>query len=363
MLTKMQKYPLPHGSGYFVLCGIVAFLSAFGKFSLLQALGHRDGHGDGGADHRVVAHAQEAHHFHVRGHGGGAGELCVGMHAAHGIGHAVGGRAGGHVVRVQGTARAAAGGDGEILLALLNALFLVGAGDGVLEAGRVGGVTGDGDVHTLGMHDGNALADVVSAVAANVGALGLAVADLAHDVQLAGEVVELGLNIGEAVDAGDDLSGVLAETVQDDAQGLLAGLVGVADDADRALSGGEGLVTGEEGKALRLVGQQHRTEVAVAKADLAVLGDGAVDAEGLKTHADHLGGFGRGLHAGLDGDGRADGVRPAGVFKADGLDALDDLIRVKALGLADLAALFDGRDTVLSEDAVDLVDSSLVVFK
>ena len=79
--------------------------------------------------------------------------------------------------------------------------------------------------------------------------------------------------------------------------------------------------------------------------------------------ADHLGGFGRGLHAGLDGDGRADGVRPAGVFKADGLDALDDLIRVKALGLADLAALFDGRDTVLSEDAVDLVDSSLVVFK
>ena len=101
----------------------------------------------------------------------------------------------------------------------------------------------------------------------------------------------------------------------------------------------------------------------MAQTDLAVLGDGAVDAEGLQADTDHLGGFGRGLHAGLDGDGRADGVRPAGVFKADGLDALDDLIRVKALGLADLAALFDGRDTVLSEDAVDLVDSSLVVFK
>ena len=70
MLTTMQKYPLPHGSGYFVLCGIVAFLSAFGKFSLLQALGHRDGHGDGGADHRVVAHAEEAHHLNVRGHRG-----------------------------------------------------------------------------------------------------------------------------------------------------------------------------------------------------------------------------------------------------------------------------------------------------
>ena len=95
----------------------------------------------------------------------------------------------------------------------------------MLEAGRVGGVTGDGDVHALGMHDGNALADVVSAVAANVGALGLAVADLAHDIQLAGEVVELGLNIGEAVDAGDDLSGVLAETVQNDAQGSLRALL------------------------------------------------------------------------------------------------------------------------------------------
>ena len=51
------------------------------------------------------------------GHGGGAGELRVGMHAAHGVGHAVGGGAGGHVVRMQGAARAAAGGHGEVLLA------------------------------------------------------------------------------------------------------------------------------------------------------------------------------------------------------------------------------------------------------
>ena len=41
------------------------------RFSLLlQALRNSDGHGDGGADHRVVAHAQEAHHLNVRGHGG-----------------------------------------------------------------------------------------------------------------------------------------------------------------------------------------------------------------------------------------------------------------------------------------------------
>ena len=110
---------------------------------LLQALRDGDSHRDGRADHRVVAHAEEAHHLHVRGHGGGAGELSVGMHTAHGVGHAVGSGTGGHVVGVQGAARAAAGGDGEILLALLDALFLIGAGDGMLEAGRVGGVAGD----------------------------------------------------------------------------------------------------------------------------------------------------------------------------------------------------------------------------
>ena len=38
-------------------------------------------------------------------------------------------------------------------------------------------------------------------------------------------------------------------------------------------------------------------------------------------------------------------------------------IRRKALILADLPALLDGADAILSEDAVDLVDSSLVAFK
>ena len=56
MLTKTQKHPFPHGSGCFVFYEIVAFLSAFGKFFLLQTLSHSDGHGDGGADHRVLTH-------------------------------------------------------------------------------------------------------------------------------------------------------------------------------------------------------------------------------------------------------------------------------------------------------------------
>ena len=59
--------------------------------------------------------------------------MSVGMHTAHGIGHAVGSGASGHVVRVQSAARTAAGGHREVLLALLDALLLVGAGNGMLE--------------------------------------------------------------------------------------------------------------------------------------------------------------------------------------------------------------------------------------
>ena len=109
---------------------------------LLHSLGGGDGDSDGRADHGVVAHAEEAHHLNVRGDRGGAGKLRVGVHAAHGIGHAVGGGTCRHVVRVQRAPRAAAGGDGEVLLALLDALFLISAGNGVLEAGGVGGVAG-----------------------------------------------------------------------------------------------------------------------------------------------------------------------------------------------------------------------------
>ena len=110
---------------------------------------HRDRAGDGSADHRVVAHADEAHHLDVRRNGGGTGELRVAVHAAHRVGQAVGGRARRHVVRMQGTARAAARSDREVLFAVLDRPLLIGAGNQVLEAGGVGGVAGDGDVHAL----------------------------------------------------------------------------------------------------------------------------------------------------------------------------------------------------------------------
>ena len=153
---------------------------------LFERLFDRDGDSDGCADHGVVAHAEEAHHLNVRGHGGGTGKLSVGVHTAHGIGHTVGSRTGCHVVRVQSATGADAGSDGEVLLALLDAFLLVGTGDRMLETGRVGGVTGDGDINALEVHYCDALAHIVTAVAADVGTLGLGVADLTDYLQFAG---------------------------------------------------------------------------------------------------------------------------------------------------------------------------------
>ena len=56
------------------------------------------------------------------------------MHAAQRVGQAVACGACSHVIGVQGTAGAAAGSDGEVLLAVLDSPLLVGAGNQMLEA-------------------------------------------------------------------------------------------------------------------------------------------------------------------------------------------------------------------------------------
>ena len=68
--------------------------------------------------------ADQAHHLDVSRDAGGAGELGVAMHTAHRVGQAIGGRAGRDVVRVQGTAGAAARSDREVLLAVLDGPLL-----------------------------------------------------------------------------------------------------------------------------------------------------------------------------------------------------------------------------------------------
>ena len=122
-------------------------------------------------------------------------------------------------------------------------------------------------------------------------------------------------------------------------------------------------MTCEEAEALCLLREEHLAEVAVAETDLAVFGDRAGDAEGLKTDTDIGSGVGSLLVALLYGDGGAHGVCPLCVFKADWLCFLYDGVRVDARIVADLFALVDRGDAVFLENAEDLRLASFVTFK
>ena len=64
MLTKQEKCPLRSEAGIFDMQIKVLKKQLFSRFYLLLALGNSHSHGDSSAHHGVVAHAQEAHHFH-----------------------------------------------------------------------------------------------------------------------------------------------------------------------------------------------------------------------------------------------------------------------------------------------------------
>ena len=173
------------------------------------------GHRNRCPDHRVVAHADETHHLHMGGNGGRSGELGIRVHAAHGVGHAIGGRSCPHIVRMEGAAGAAAGGYRKVFLALLQTLLFIGAGDRMLETGRVGGVAGDRDIDAFQVVDGNALTDVVGTKAADFAAFAVRICRLLDNAQFTGRIVEAGLHIGEPVDPGDDLGCIFTKTVED----------------------------------------------------------------------------------------------------------------------------------------------------
>ena len=233
----------------------------------------------------------------------------------------------------------------------------------MLEAGGVGGVAGDGDLHSLLLHDGNALQHIVGAIALHGGALAVREGLLTHDGQLAGFEVVVCLHIGEAVDAADDIGGILAKAVQDDAQGLFAGLVGGAGNADSALGGGEGFMPGQEGEALGLVAQKHGAQVAVAQAHLALLGHRAGHSKGLQPLADGGGAVGGAFQAALHGNGGAEGIGPHGVVEADGLHALHDGFHIDALFQQHGAAGVERFEAVGRQTLIDFGHAAFLTFK
>ena len=101
----------------------------------------------------------------------------------------------------------------------------------------------------------------------------------------------------------------------------------------------------------------------MAAADLAVFSDGAGDAECLEADAESLSSFDSRAGTRLDGDSSAYGVSPASIFESDRLNLLDDIIRIDASSLADIAAFFDAADAVFFQHAEDFIYSSVVTFE
>ncbi|MPN46598.1 hypothetical protein SDC9_194189 [bioreactor metagenome] len=83
----------------------------------------------------------------------------------------------------------------------------------MLEAGRVGGVPGNGNIHAFMVHDGNTFLNVVRAVAVNRGAFTVRISGFFHNVQSTSRIVIIGFYIGKTVDAGNNQSRVFAKAI------------------------------------------------------------------------------------------------------------------------------------------------------
>ena len=95
----------------------------------------------------------------------------------------------------------------------------------------------------------------------------------------------------------------------------------------------------------------------------AVFGDGSGNAESLQADADGFSRINSRTAILPDGNGRPYGICPAGIFKGDGLDFLDGLIRINAGILADITAFFYAFNAVFFQHAEDFIYSSVITFE
>ena len=233
----------------------------------------------------------------------------------------------------------------------------------MLETCRVGRVTGDGYIHILLPHDGNAFAHIVSAIAANAATNAVRVLCLGNNLNLSGIIVKLGLNVSKSVDAGNNLCSILSESVQDDAKRFLTNLVGHLGNLDSSLCGSIRLMSGKECKAACLLAKQSGSKITMSQTYLTVICNRSRDTERLKALADGFSGLCCVLDTLLDSDGCTCYIRPLCVLKADFLGVLTHLVWVDSLGVADSLCLFEVFDSVFVESCIDLVNTTLVTFK
>ena len=234
----------------------------------------------------------------------------------------------------------------------------------MLEAGGVGRVTRDRHVNILVPQDSHTFANIVSAIALNLQAAGVvAIRNLLDNLQLRGEVVELSLYVCETIDAADDLCSVLAQTVQDNAEGLLTNLVGHLGNLDGTLGSSERLVTSQEGEALSLLAEQTGSQVTMTQTHLTVVGNRTGDTEALQTDTDSLGSVSGSLHTLLDSDSGTTNVCPLSVLEANALCVLTHLIGVNTSFFTNLVGFLNTIDAILFQSSKNLVDTALLTLK
>ena len=120
----------------------------------------------------------------------------------------------------------------------------------MLETGRVGRVTGDGNIYVFFPHDSDAFAYIVGSVAVYFcpGAVGVSFGF--NNFQFAGIVIKFGLYVSKTVDPGDDHSSIFSQAVQDHPQRIFPNFVGHFSDFDSTFSSREGFVACQKSEAL-----------------------------------------------------------------------------------------------------------------
>ena len=119
----------------------------------------------------------------------------------------------------------------------------------MLVPGHIRGVPGDRHIHAFADHNGDAFLDVIRAITAHRGTLSLRKRLLSDYCQLAGLVVILCADVSKAIDAGNNICGILAKAVKDDLQGLLPDFVGRLDNAYCSLGSRKRLMPRQKSEA------------------------------------------------------------------------------------------------------------------
>ena len=101
----------------------------------------------------------------------------------------------------------------------------------------------------------------------------------------------------------------------------------------------------------------------MAPAYFAVVSNGAGNAESLQADANSFSRIHCGAAIRFDGNRCTYGIRPASIFKSDGLDFLDGLIRINAGILADVPAFFHAFNAVFFQHTEDFIYSSVITFE